>query len=248
MKKTIVFAIVLALVFAIAAPAFAEGASITSKFGIENGKFKYTAAGEDKAKTVELENVLVLTVDITADSNAASGVVNVKYNQDELTYAGYEAKGFGTSVVNEPTGSAGTAGVVKLAGAGTDEITDATTLIKVAFTFDAAAMAGKTTKAEVECPELLNGDGEEVTVASATGAEYTFAAVAEPSTVPSTVPSTQPSTVPSTQPSGVVTPSESATTSESGNIPAKTGAASLAAVAVISVVAGLGAIALRKDA
>ena len=267
MKKTLVFAIVLALVMAIAAPAFAEtGMTAELKLAEKAEGFKYTAEGTDKAEKKDLENVLVVEVSVTGQE-VCNGIAIVKFPA-ELTYAGYKTALFGAVAVNEPTLPSGTAGQIKAAMAGATAIEEDGVFFAVAFTYDAAAMAGKTVKVDVEIPELMDESGEDITMADFS-AEYTFdtdvptetpsetpseTPTNKPTTEPTNEPTTEPTNEPTTEPTNEPTqPGNSDNTGDNNGddnntvVPGPTGSASLVAVAVISVVAGLGAIALRKE-
>lgn len=241
MKKTIVFAIVLALVFAIAAPAFAAGEAFTTTFETNNEAGRKFKLDGKKVETLP-EDLLVAVVTYAGDA-AFSGKLEISYPA-ELTYVGsvYNAEGLdmGMAAINDKE-----AGKVTFAFAHSGAL-EAGEIAAVAFTYDADAMAGKTVKVDVACTELLDENAAALEN-KCEGAEYTFKA-AEPieSEDPKPTDDGNDDPKPTDDGNDEPKPNESEDTEEP-TTPGKTGAASLAAVAVISVVAGLGAIALRKE-
>ena len=245
MKKTLIFAIVLAFIMAIAAPAFAEAGELAFEVVMakESGTFKYTAKGESKAADVELTDAIVAEVKVNGEPT--DGTVTVKFDE-KLTYAGFNWKSFAFAdamcQVNEPTLETGTEGQIKFAFAGTETIT-AGTILKVAFT--AELQPGEEVKVEVIDADMHNEEGETYTNKLGEGVYKEEAAPVE-SQEPTPVESQEPTPVESQEPTPVESQEPTPVESQKPVGP-DTGAPSLVAVAVISIVAGLGAIALRKE-
>ena len=242
MKKTLVIAIVLALVFAIAAPAFAV-TPIKLSAKLEMGPVTADdefVTGEDEHAAEEAAEALILTIsieDVTAEDNVCGGSIDVAYDATKLDEIGFRVGDggkpiFGSTVVNDTQD-----GAIKIAAANASPAKKGGAIAQIAFKFDKAALAGQTVAVELKAYEWVSAESTPVEVGTKEfKAEYTFEG---------TAPTTEPTTEPTADPSG----DASGDADNSGETPVAptTGAASLAVVAVVSIVAGLGALALRKE-
>lgn len=255
MKKILVFALVLTLALALAAPAFAE-------FKISTFKLEASFDYESDVMTVLLSAI---------ELNEIYGMTAVlKFDADKMTYRTNPAPNrdmdIAAGLVQLNTGTPGQIRVVTAEGEAlemegsnsflrfTFEVPEANQTGTVTFTWEFENQAGGENGTEII------RDGFEVLTAS-----HTFRG---DNVEPSVEPSVQPSVAPSVQPSeGQPEPKcecteeceececeecechkevEPEPSKEPDKIPGKTGGAAMVSIAIISAVAGLGALTLRK--